>query len=398
MNKRQKKKLKNRAGFFHYRDYKLRVKLLYDMFSRVVNHQAPYAFKQLMFDYAKNMLFTKPPKKICDRNLRYKPFLTNCVGTLVGRYADIAKPDVIPSMSMRMVGDKIHSFSIDRPMDNGDVLEIREGTPPLKKPLESKYGAVKVPLEMLNHETKEYLSELAIASRILDEDSFKNGYKPNELAVPLPKGPLDGHKSMTSAKLSAIREIPEMVSAKLTIEHGDTDRMRRQIKYPDTNWPPEGTTVETTISDDGDTRVDVIKRDGEPDLRLVYQGLNEDEPVPVVMSESLAKKLKADGSETLVLVEGECTNRRPLSEETKACLKYRGHVAEDFMGGQAVEYPSSATIDLRKDEDVSGQIHLGPIDLGPTDGERIEEHLDDLIDRRKRFAGNACEAMGMEVD
>lgn len=174
MNKRQKKKLKNRAGFFHYKNYKLRVKLLYDMFSRVVNRQAPYAFKQIMFDYAKNMLFTKPPKKICDQNLRYIPFLTNCVGTSVGKYADIAKPDVIPSMSMRMVGDKIHSFSID-------------------------------------------------------ENSFKNGYKPDELAPPLPKGPFDGHKSMTSAKLSAIREMPEMVSAKLTIEHGDTSRMRRQI-------------------------------------------------------------------------------------------------------------------------------------------------------------------------
>ena len=261
MNARQKKKLENRAGFFHYKDYKWRVKLLYDMFSRVVNRHAPYAFKQLMFDYAKNMLFTKPPKKICDRNLRYKPFLTNCVGMPVGRYADIVKPDVIPSMSMRMVGDKIHSFSID-------------------------------------------------------EDSFKNGYKPDELAVPLPKGPLDGHKSMTSAKLSAIREMPEMVSAKLTIEHDDTDRMRRQI-----------------MSDD-------------------Y-----------------------------------------------------------ILGGQAIEYPSSATIDLRKavgrygnmsikgaGEDISKPIHLGPIDLGPTDGERLEEHLDDLIDRRKRFAGNSCEAMGMEVD
>ena len=261
MNARQKKKLENRAGFFHYKDYKWRVKLLYDMFSRVVNRQAPYAFKQLMFDYAKNMLFTKPPKKICDRNLRYKPFLTNCVGMPFGRYADIMKPDVIPSMSMRMVGDKIHSFSID-------------------------------------------------------EDSFKNAYKPGELLVPLPKGPFDGYKSMSSAKLSAIREMPEMVSAKLTIEHGDTDRMRRKI-----------------MSDD--------------------------------------------------------------------------HI----KGGQAIEYPLSATIDLRKvvgrygnmsikgvEETPSEPIHLGPIDLGPTDGERIEEHLDDLIDRRKRFAGNSCEAMGMEVD
>lgn len=261
MNKRQKKKLKNRAGFFHYRDYKLRVRLLYDMFTPIINHEVPYAFKQIMFDYAKNMLFTKPPKKICDRNLRYKPFLTNCVGTSVGRFSDIAKPDVIPSMSMRMVGDKIHSFSID-------------------------------------------------------EDSFKNGYKPDELAIPLPKGPFDGHKSLASAKLSAIRENPEMVSAKLTIEHGDVDRMRRRIV-----------------------------------------------------------------------------------------------VDEHILGGSVIEYPSSATIDLRKavgrygnmsikgaEETSSGQIHLGPIDLGPTDGERLEEHLDDLIDQRKRFAGNACEAMGMEVD
>jgi hypothetical protein len=128
-----------------------------------------------MFDYAKNMLFTKPPKKICDRKLRYKPFLTNCVGMSFGRYADIAKPGVIPSMSMRMVGDKIHSFSID-------------------------------------------------------EDSFKNGYKPGELAVPLPNGPFDGYKSMSSTKLSAIHDNPTMASAQLTIENGDTNRMRRIIK------------------------------------------------------------------------------------------------------------------------------------------------------------------------
>lgn len=261
MNARQKKKLENRAGFFHYKDYKWRVKLLYDMFSRIVNRRVPYAFKQIMFYYAKNMLFTKPPKKIRDRNLRYKPFLTNCVGTVFGRYADIAEPDVIPSMSMRMVGDKIHSFSID-------------------------------------------------------EDSFKNGYKPDELAVPLPKGPFDGYKSMSSAKLSAIHDNPTMASAKLTIANGDTNRMRRKIMFDD-------------------------------------------------------------------------------------------HIP----GGQAIEYPSSATIDLCKavgrygnmsikdvEETPSEPIHLSPIDLGPTDGERIEEHLDDLIDRRKRFAGNSCEAMGMEVD
>lgn len=131
MNKRQKKKLKNRAGFFHYRDYKLRVKLLYDMFSRVVNRQAPYVFKQLMFDYVKKMLFTKPPKKICDRNLRcydYKPFLTNCVGMSVGKYADIVKPDVIPSMSMRrqiMADEYIKGGSaIEYP--NSAVIDLRE--------------------------------------------------------------------------------------------------------------------------------------------------------------------------------------------------------------------------------------------------------------------------------
>ena len=317
MNKRQKKKLENRAGFFHYRDYKLRVQVLYDMFVPMINHEAPYTFKQMMFDYAKNMLFTKPPKKWLQSDPKrydYKPFLTNCVGTPEARFVDIAKPEVIPSMSMRMVGDKIHSFSIDQPLDNGDVHEIRVGMPPLKKPLESKYGAVKVPLEMLNHETKDFLSELAVASRIPDEDSFKNGFKPDELAPSLPKGPLDGHKSMTSAKLSAIRENPEMVSAKLTIEHGDVDRIRRRIM--------------------------------------------------------------AD---------------------------------EHILGGSAIEYPSSATIDLRKavgrygnmsikgtEENVSEPIHLGPIDLGPTDGERIEEHLDDLIDRRKRFAGNSCEASALD--
>lgn len=81
------------------------------------------------------------------------------------KYADIAKPDVIPSMSTR-----------------------------------------------------------------IDENSFKNGYKPGELAVPLPKGPLDGYKSMSSVKLSAIHDNPTMASAQLTIENGDTNRMRRKIK------------------------------------------------------------------------------------------------------------------------------------------------------------------------
>ena len=128
MNKRQKKKLKNRAGFFHYKDYKWRVKLLYNMFShKVVNGEAPYLFKQLMFEYAKNMLFTRPPKDIY--RLAPRDY--------------IVEPNVIPSMSARMVGDKIHSFSIDK-------------------------------------------------------DSFKNGYKPGELAPPLLKGPLDGFKSMAT--------------------------------------------------------------------------------------------------------------------------------------------------------------------------------------------------------
>jgi len=237
MNKRQKKKLENRAGFFHYKDYKWRVKLLYNMFShKVVNGEAPCIFKQLMFEYAKNMLFTRPPKDI----YRSAPF------------DYIVEPNVIPSMSARMVGDKIHSFSIDK-------------------------------------------------------DSFKNGYKPGELALPLPKGPLDGFKSMASAQLTPVT---------MTIEHGNTDRMRRRI------------------------------------------------------------------------------------------------MADEYIkGGSAIEYPSSAVIDLRKavgrygnmsikgaDKDISGPIHLGPIDLGPTDGELLEEHLDDLIDRHKRFASNSCEAMGMEVD
>lgn len=87
--------------------------------------------------------------------------------------------------------------------------------------------------------------------------------------LPAIKGPLDGHKSWAAM-------FPR--------------------KYPDVKWPPEGTTVETTISDDGDTRIDVIKREGEHDLTIVHQGLNEDDPDPVVMSESLAKKLKADGN------------------------------------------------------------------------------------------------------
>lgn len=91
MNKRQKKKLENRAGFFHYRDYKLRVKILYSIFGSVVNHDGPYAFKQYMFNSAKTILFTKPPTKIFNRTYRRYPMpeLENCVGSCFGRYDDI---------------------------------------------------------------------------------------------------------------------------------------------------------------------------------------------------------------------------------------------------------------------------------------------------------------------
>lgn len=323
MNSRQKKKLENRAGFFHYKDYKLRVKLLYHAMDVVMKSSVAYAFKSFMFEHFKGLLLRQAPKKICDRNLRYKPFLTNCVGTSVGRFSDIAKPNAIPSMSLRMVGDKVHSFSID-------------------------------------------------------EDSFKNGYKPDELAPPLPKGPLDGHKSWAAM-------FPR--------------------KYPDVNWPPEGTTVETTISDDGDTQVDVIKREGEPDLTITHMGLNADEPDPVVLSESAAEELSRrlenttcvvdldNDEEPLIIVEGKGPDVQTPKGDINKLLKYRGHVAEDFIkGGSAIEYPSSATIDLRKDEDISGPIHLGPIDLGPTDGELLEEHLLRSEDKKRRFAANACEA------
>ena len=342
MNKRQKKKLKNRAGFFHYKDYKLRVKWLYHAIDVVMKSSVPYAFKSFMFEHFKGLLLRQAPKKICDQNLRYKPFLTNCVGTSVGRYADIAKPDVIPSMSMRMVGDKIHSFSID-------------------------------------------------------EDSFKNGFKPDELAPSLPKGPLDGHKSWAAM-------------------------FPRKYPDPDKNWPPEGTTVETTFSDDGDTAVTVIKSEGESDLTITHMGLNADEPDPIVLSESAAEELSRrledatcvvdmdNEEEPLVIVEGKGPDDRTPKGDINKLLKYRGHVAEDFIkGGSAIEYPASATIDLRKavgrygnmsikgtEENVSGPIHLGPIELGPTDGERIEEHLDDIIDRRRRFAGNSCEASALD--
>ena len=105
MNKRQKKKLKNRAGFFHYRDYKLRVDILYNIFGYAVNYDAPYAFKQYMFNYAKTVLFTKVPTKIFDRKYRRyrKPELENCVGSSFGRFDDIASVTnngIIPSMSI----------------------------------------------------------------------------------------------------------------------------------------------------------------------------------------------------------------------------------------------------------------------------------------------------------
>ena len=181
MNKRQKKKLKNRAGFFHYKNYKWRVRALYDIMKPTMACSMPYSFKLMMFEYVKNMLFTKPPKKVYTRKYRaydyqgwVKAIKEIDTSHYIREHDHPVSSDIIPSMSIRMVGDKVHSFSIDA-------------------------------------------------------DSFKNGYKPGELAVPLPKGPFDGHKSMASAKLSAIRENPEMVSAKLTIEHGDTDRMRRRI-------------------------------------------------------------------------------------------------------------------------------------------------------------------------
>ena len=93
MNKRQKKKLENRAGFFHYRDYKLRVKILYNIFESVVNNDGPYAFKQYMFNCAKTILFTKAPTKIFNSAHRCYPMpkLENCVGSRFGRYADIAR-------------------------------------------------------------------------------------------------------------------------------------------------------------------------------------------------------------------------------------------------------------------------------------------------------------------
>lgn len=91
MNARQKKKLENRAGFFHYRDYKLRVRILYDIFGSVVNNDGPYAFKQYMFNYAKTVIFTKAPTKIFDKTYRCCPMpkLENCVGSRFGRFADI---------------------------------------------------------------------------------------------------------------------------------------------------------------------------------------------------------------------------------------------------------------------------------------------------------------------
>lgn len=85
MNRRQKKKLENRAGFFHYRDYKLRVTILYDIFGSVINYNAPYAFKQYMFNCTKNVLFTKAPTKIFKM-----PELVNCVGSSFGRFNAIA--------------------------------------------------------------------------------------------------------------------------------------------------------------------------------------------------------------------------------------------------------------------------------------------------------------------
>lgn len=155
MNKRQKKKLKNRAGFFHYKNYKWRVRALYDIMKPIMDCSIPYSFKLMMFEYAKNMLFVRPPKQIYTRNHRvydYKGWVKALREADKPQFrGDLDHPvssDIIPSMSIRMVGNKAHSFSID-------------------------------------------------------EDSFKNGYKPGELAVPLPKGPFDGYKSMSSVKLAA---------------------------------------------------------------------------------------------------------------------------------------------------------------------------------------------------
>lgn len=91
MNKRQKKKLENRAGFFHYRDYKLRVKILYNLFESVGNSDGPYAIKHILFNYAKTVLFTKAPTKIFNKTYRCRPMpkLENCVGSRFGRFDDI---------------------------------------------------------------------------------------------------------------------------------------------------------------------------------------------------------------------------------------------------------------------------------------------------------------------
>ena len=79
----------------------------------------------------------------------------------------LAKTDVIPSMSMRMVGDKIHSFSID-------------------------------------------------------EDSFKNGLKPDEVTPQLPKGPLDGHKSWVAENLK--KEIADILKGEKSDEQTSEEK------------------------------------------------------------------------------------------------------------------------------------------------------------------------------
>jgi hypothetical protein len=119
MNKRQKKKFENRAGFFHYCDYKLRVKILYDIFGSVVNHDAPYVFKQYMFNWAKHVLFTKAPTEIFDRKYRRHkmPELENYIGYRFGRFDDI----VTESESIEHMNSAV--FDLRKNNKGEDVLE-----------------------------------------------------------------------------------------------------------------------------------------------------------------------------------------------------------------------------------------------------------------------------------
>ena len=70
MNKRQKKKLKKREGFFHYRNYRTRLLIFNKLLKALDKHDLPFSLKSFWIDQFRSIAFARPPKKIYTRNYR----------------------------------------------------------------------------------------------------------------------------------------------------------------------------------------------------------------------------------------------------------------------------------------------------------------------------------------